>query len=128
MVVRVSLTIIHVVFANISRMDEQIQALIIEYAKTHNLNERYVQRYINFINCCIQHNISSLPIPSRQKHRHHIFPRSWCKAIGINPINKPINIIKLPKRHHVIAHKLLARTGDVHMINALEVIINTDNE
>lgn len=109
-------------------MDEQIQALILQYAVDHNLNERYVQRYINFINCCIQRNIGSLPIPSRQKHRHHIFPRSWCKAIRINPINKRFNIIKLPKRHHEIAHKLLARTGDVHMINALEVIINGDNE
>ena len=99
-------------------MDQTINDLIDQYATKYNLNQHYIKWYKRLINDCIDKQFE------KHKHRHHIFPRSWSKRLGLQPINSKINIVKIPYRYHVVAHKLLAKTGDELMIAALEVIVN----
>ena len=104
-------------------MNQIIETLIDKYAGQFNLNKHYINRYKNFINKCIEVGVPQRNV-TYSKHSHHIFPKSWSKRLGIPTINDEYNLIVLPYAHHVVAHHILAKSGDGMMKAALFTLVN----
>lgn len=93
---------------------EYIFQQVRDYVGSYN---RYVERYIKFINSRIRLN-KSRNISKDQGHDHHIFPVSWGGS------NDDYNIIRLTFKEHVIAHHILYYTNDPSMIAAFYSMCN----
>lgn len=96
-----------------------MEQYLLDELNNHKLeNEKgrlYLSRYIRFVEWCLHHDFGE------QKFcYHHIVPRSW----NNNLIDDKNNIVKIPKRHHVFAHLLLAKTLDKKMLHALSYMHN----
>lgn len=95
---------------NIEYIFQQVR----DYVGSYN---RYVERYIKFINSRIQLN-KSRNVPKDQGHDHHVFPVSW----GGN--NDRDNLVRLTFKEHIIAHHILYYTNDPSMIAAFYSMCN----
>lgn len=104
-------------------MNQTIETLLDKYVEQFNLNKHYINRYKNFIDKCIEVGVPQREI-TYSKHSHHIFPKSWSKRLGIPVINDSYNLIDLPYTHHVVAHHILAKSGDGMMKAALFTLVN----
>lgn len=104
-------------------MNKTIELLIDTYATKYQLNPHYVNRYKNFINACLKKQFAS----TNCFHSHHIFPKSWSKRLGIPVNNNSENLINLPYDYHVVAHHIIAKSGDGRMKGALKTLINWQN-
>lgn len=88
------------------------QNIINTLQQQKHLNQHYLNRYIYLIS-----RWSTIDFGNVRTELHHIIPRSW----GGTDVAQ--NLIRLPIKHHVVAHHILARTGDVHMQNAFNIIV-----
>ena len=91
-------------------IDSNIKQLLL---KQTNLNQHELKRYIHLIDQWSQCQFDQ----SIRCELHHIVPRSWGGS------DEPNNLIRLPIKHHVVVHHVLARTGDIHMQNAFNIIV-----
>lgn len=104
-------------------MNKTIELLIDTYASQYQLNSHYVNRYKNFINACLKKQFAG----NSCFHSHHIFPKSWSKRLGISVNNNSEDLIDLPYDYHVVAHHIIAKSGDGRMKGALKTLIGWQN-
>ena len=100
-------------------MDEQVKHDILAYAKINNLNMHYVNRYINFIQRYLDNPSLDKDMPT---NKHHICPECWCNFLH-HDSDKECNLITLTYKQHVVAHHILAKTGDENMLNAVQILL-----
>ena len=79
-------------------------------------NNRYMKRYISFIESCLQKQHEYLG-SMNGTHVHHIVPKSW----GGN--ERRINKVVVTYKEHMIAHHLLYKTGDYSMTYAFNIML-----
>lgn len=102
-------------------MNENIKSLL----RTHKTKDQqtynfWIERYIKFIEKCQERQYEL----TQCQEIHHIIPRSWKE--GKDYIKDNDNLIYLPIKAHIIAHHLLARTGDKSMNIAFKWVISNN--
>lgn len=90
-----------------------------QYGKEYNLNGKYIEKYIKFIERNLNRNFDNYA----SFHKHHIIPESW------NGPSIKENLIRLPNEYHIVAHWILALTEDRKMCYAFSRLVSnfTDN-
>ena len=77
---------------------------------------RYLKRYAKFIESRIRLNEARSLVSNY--NIHHIIPRSW------GGTDDTINLVKLTRKEHLIAHHLLYYTKDVAMVSAFRFMFD----
>lgn len=96
-------------------MNEDIKQALLNYDfKDLALGEKWIKRYIRFIEGCLEKQFDDTEL----FEYHHIVPRSWDPSL----VDEPNNIIKLPLSYHIVAHQLLALTRDRKMTAAFHIL------
>ena len=98
-------------------MQQYIHSILLDRFKDDPKATHHINRYIHYIECCEKMQWDS----TLEFQYHHILPKSW------GGDNSEANIIRLPLRHHFVAHYILSRTKDAKMLFAFHRMLTSKN-